>query len=319
MSQRGWLSDDVLARRMPESKLIHNGIEFSTRPEADADVIVIQNYLRYDSVLTARDGFIWKWDNEPIVNDSIHRGYDRVFTHLLIDDPLVTTAPPILDWWIGKTYDELRDLTLPDKTRELSAIASTKDWITGHRVRGEFVERVAREFPEVDIFGRGRNEELDDKWDGLAPYRYSLAIENTSKNDYWTEKISDCFLSYTVPMYFGATNISRYFPKNSYIWLPLDEPREALRIIRDTFERDDWNSRLPALQEARGLVLDKYSLFAQITGLVHQNYDAILASPKTSRRIKGRRTRPGGWLRGAGLRGNLRAQIVRRQARRKHY
>ena len=318
MSQRGWLNDTDLALRLPRSSLVQGNVEFSTQSEADADVIVIQNYLRYDAPLSARSGFIWKWDNEPIVNDSIDRGYDRVFTHLGIDDPRVVTAPPILDWWVGKTYDDLATIDVPEKTKALSAIASTKDWITGHRMRGEFVARAAHEFPELDLFGRGRELEIDDKWDGLAPYRYSLAIENTSKDDYWTEKISDCFLSYTVPFYFGATNISQYFPQDSFIWLPIDDLERAISIIQETLVNDDWEKRLPAVKEARRRVIEEYSLYAQITRLIEENRERILSSPKVTKKVKGRRTRPGGWIRGAGLAGNLRARIERREARKQH-
>jgi len=242
-----------------------------------------------------------------------------VFTHLDIDDSRVSTAPPVLDWWVGKSYDELHNTDVPEKTKALSAIASTKDWITGHRMRGEFVERAAREFADMDLYGRGRELEIDDKWDGLAPYRYSLAIENTSKNNYWTEKISDCFLSYTVPFYFGATNISQYFPEDSYIWLPIDDPERAVSIIRESLSHDEWEKRLPAVKEARRKVLEDYSLYAQVSRLINENRELILSSPKVVKKVKGRRTRPGGWIRGAGLVGNLRARIERRIARSNHY
>jgi hypothetical protein len=315
VSQRGGLNNADLARLLPGSSLVHGDIEFTKDEDIAADVVVIQNYLRYDTAISARSGFIWKWDNEPKVNDSIDRGYDRVFTHLGIDDPRVTTLPPISHWRVGKTYDELVDREIPTKSKLVSAIASTKDRIAGHRMRGEFVERAAREFPQLDLFGRGREREIDDKWDGLAPYRYSLAIENTSKDDYWTEKISDCFLSFTVPFYFGAINISQYFPEDSFIWLPIDRPEDAVRIMRDALDKDDWEARLPALREARRRVLENYSLFAQLTRLVTDNREAILSAPIVTKKVKGRRTKPGGWIRGVGVVGHLRARLERRKAR----
>jgi len=315
LSQRGWLDDESLARRLPGSNLEQSGMTFTTKETSAADVVIIQNYLRYDSTIEARKGFIWKWDNEPIVNDSIERGYDRVFTHLLIDSPKVVTAPPILDWWVQKSYDELEQAICPEKPLSISAIASTKDWIAGHRLRGEFVERAIGAFPDMDVFGRGRAREVEDKWDGLAPYRYSLAIENTSKEDYWTEKISDCFLSYSVPFYWGATNIADYFPEGSYIWLPIDRPDEAIDIIKETLAKDDWDKRVPALVEARTRVLKRYSLHAQVTRLIEENRAEILAAPMTTKKVKGRRTHPGGWIRGAGIVGNVRARLNRRKAR----
>jgi hypothetical protein len=316
LSQRGWVTPEGLARRLPGGSLTVGNLRFTTEPDSNTDVVIIQNYLRYDTSLWSRRGFIWKWDNEPIVNDSISRGYDRVFTHLDISDSRVTTAPPVLDWWVGKTYDELERLGAPDKPKDLSAIASTKDWIAGHRARAEFIQLLEEEIPRMDIFGKGRPRELEDKWDGLAPYRYSIAIENTSKPDYWTEKISDCFLSYTVPFYFGATNIDEYFPDGSYIWLPIDQPAKAIETIKQAIADDDWKSRLPLLTKARRRVLERYSFYAQVSTLINQNLPELLAAPRVRKKVKGRRTRPRGWIRGEGVVGNIQAEIKRRQNRR---
>lgn len=315
LSQRGWITEENLSKRLPGGSLDCGALRFVVDAGPNTDVVIIQNYLRYDQSINSRKGFIWKWDNEPIVNDSISRGYDRVFTHLAIDDPRVTVAPPILDWWVDKSFDELEVQPVPEKLKDLSAIASTKDWIAGHRSRAAFIELLGSSLPEVDLFGKGRSRELDDKWDGLAPYRYSIAIENTSKSDYWTEKISDCFLSYTVPFYFGATNISEYFPKDSYIWLPIDKPQEAIEIIRETLATDDWEARLPALQEARNRVLHTYSFWGQVSRLISENRQSLELAPRHTKKVKGRRTRPGGWIRGQGLFGNIQAQIEKRRKR----
>lgn len=316
MSQRGRFDEDDLRRRFPGGELDHGAIIFDLDGELPADVVVIQNYLRYDQKVTAREGYIWKWDNEPIVSRAIVPGYDRVYTHLdLRGNKIARTAPPILDWWIGKSYDELATLEPPEKTHALSAIASTKVDIPGHRARYEFIERALRDIPQLEVFGHGRDRQLDDKWDGLGPYRFSLAIENMSKPDYWSEKIADCFLSYTVPLYFGATNISGYFPEGSYIWLPIDDPERAIGVIRDAMDNDDWSSRLEALREARRRVLEQYSFFAQISSRVAVEADTIRRTKITTRLVHGRRTKPGGWLRGKGLMGNIKARQERRRQR----
>lgn len=316
MSQRGPFDEEALRRRMPGGALDHGDVIFDLVGDEPADVVFIQNYLRYDQKVTAREGYIWKWDNEPLVARPVAPGYDRVYTHLhLPRESVVHTAPPVLDWWVGKTFDELDQLKPPAKPRTLSAIASTKTDIPGHRARYAFIERVASEFPEIDLFGHGRENALDDKWDGIAPYQYSIAIENTSKDDYWTEKIADCFLSYTVPLYFGATNISDYFPEGSFIWLPIDDPDRAIGVIRDTLAADNWSSHLEALTEARQRLLHRYSLYAQLSARVRAEADQIRHAPLTERVVHGRRNKPGGWLRGKGLMGNIKARQERRRQR----
>lgn len=317
LSQRGAEGFEGLASRLPGGNLDQGDIVFTTENLDKPDVVIVQNYLKYDLRVTARFGYIWKWDNEPIVRRPFAKGLDRIYTHASAEgDSRVVTAPPVLDWWVGGSYDELSTLALPKKPHNLSAIASTKVAIEGHRKRSEFVNRLEQEFPAIQVFGQGRPRELRDKWDGLAPFRYSVAIENTSKADYWSEKIADCFLTYTVPLYFGATNIDQYFPKDSYIWLPLDNPGSALATIRDTLANDDWESRLPALKEARRRVLDDFSFGAQIMGRIRAEREEILSAPYRTTKIHGRRTKPGGWVRGAGLAGNLRARIERVRRRR---
>jgi len=317
-SQRGKQGFAGLENRLPGGTLNQGDVVFTLEEDVEADVVIIQNYLEYDTEISAREGYIFKWDNEPIVRQPFARGLDRIYTHIPSGDPRLHTAPPILDWWVARSHDELEAMEPPPKSKPMSAIASTKTLIAGHHLRAEFVNRVASEVPVIDVFGQGREHPLEDKWDGLAPYRYSLAIENSSTDDYWTEKIADCFLSYTVPLYFGAKNIGGYFPPESFIWLPIDQPESALAVIRDVLENDDWKARLPALTSARELVLKRYSLGSQIMSIVRAERSRILNAPRTSRVVHGRRIRPGGWIRGVGLLANVKNQLGRRLTRLKN-
>ena len=77
----------------------------------------------------------------------------------------------------------------------------------------------------------------------------------------------DCFLCYTVPIYCGCTNISKFFPQKSYIQIDIDEPQKALDMIRNMLSNDDFSSRLPYLEEARNLIFEKYNLAKLIENL----------------------------------------------------
>lgn len=315
MSQRGLRDEDALARHMPGSSLDHGDIRFTIQDEP-ADVIVVLNYLKYDTHLTARDGYLWNWHNEPIVRTPFAKGFDRIFTHHSSDDPRTRIAPPILDWWIDKTYDQLVQLPPPIKQAKLSAIASTKEMIEGHKLRNSFMKILEQDFPEVSVFGEGRANQLEDKWAGLGPFEFSVAIENTSKPDYWTEKVADCFLSYAVPVYFGATNLDKYFPEKSFIWLPLGSQQDAIAVIEKVLHENSWTERNQAVTEARRQVLETYSLFGQIASRVRSEVEDIRGSKITTKLVHGRRVRKGGWVRGKGLLGNFEAWKNRRDARR---
>lgn len=172
---------------------------------------------------------------------------------------VATVGHTALPWHLGRGYDFLASSAFPEKDADLSVICSDKAMTSGHRRRLRFVSELLREHP-MPRYGRGYVE-IADKWEGLARFRYSLAIENSRHPHYWTEKISDCFLAGTVPIYWGAPNIAEYFPKESMIILDQLEVPAALEILKNGVSRSDYQRRLPALLEAKRLVMEKYNLF----------------------------------------------------------
>ncbi len=60
--------------------------------------------------------------------------------------------------------------------------------------------------------------EIDNKIELLSNFKYCLCFENlTDVNGYITEKIFDCLKAKCVPVYWGATDITDYIPKNCFI------------------------------------------------------------------------------------------------------
>ena len=49
---------------------------------------------------------------------------------------------------------------------------------------------------KIDFFGFGIKD-LKNKKDAIDPYLFSIAIENSKHDNYWTEKIADVFLGNT--------------------------------------------------------------------------------------------------------------------------
>jgi len=126
-------------------------------------------------------------------------------------------------WIPKKSYDELSGHNNVKKSRLISIVVSNKSSTSGHKKRLEFCSNLKKHFGDkIDIFGRGINE-FDDKWEVLAPYKYSIAIENSVEMDWMTEKIGDCFTSLTFPFYYGCPNIDKYYNENSYQLIDIDD------------------------------------------------------------------------------------------------
>lgn len=220
------------------------------------------------------------------------RSFERVRTvQPGIAHPHRAVGHTALPWYLGPGYDQLASVDFPAKSADISVICSNKAMVAGHRRRLRFVEQLLDEAP-MPRFGRGFHE-LPDKWDGLAPFRYSVAIENSRHDHYWTEKIADCFLAGTVPIYWGAPNIKDYFPADAMIVIDTLDPVEVARIIRAEATPEAYRRRLPALREAKRRVLEDYNLFEVAYQMAKAGRSGSPAVPVTLR--PERRSRAYGW------------------------
>src|SRR5262245_53050576 len=83
---------------------------------------------------------------------------------------------------VGSTmgYDELSKAETPIKNRLLSVVSSDKVFTEGHRKRQAFVNMLKGRFvADLDVYGRGVND-IKDKWDAIAEYKYHVVIENSA-------------------------------------------------------------------------------------------------------------------------------------------
>jgi hypothetical protein len=166
-------------------------------------------------------------------------------------------------WFHGRSLDELIHGEIPLKESDLSTVCSTKQQgHTLHRARYAFTQWLKSEYPSLQIYGHGVRH-VENKHEALDSFRYHLAIENHVALHHWTEKFSDPLLSYCVPIYYGCTNLSDYFPKDSYLAIDINEPTKALEtIIAEVSNPDSYTKRRDALVEARRLVLERYNMLA---------------------------------------------------------
>jgi hypothetical protein len=139
-----------------------------------------------------------------------------------LHDRIYKTVPSATSW--------IKDFKLYEKTKLISMIASNKSFTQGHLKRLEYI----KEFKDkVDFFGRGFKE-IDKKEQGLCDYMFSIAIENCEIPGYFSEKITDCFATGTIPIYLGPKEtVSRYFNPNGIIFL--DETFDLNSLTKELY------------------------------------------------------------------------------------
>ena len=254
-----------LARQAPGGLAVWKDATFHINQDVDAcDAWVVHEGLMRSEATLCPTSQVFLLTGEPPDAKTYEPGWLAGFARVATCDrdlrhPASVLAQTALPWLVGRSYDELAKTDFPVKTEDIAAICSNKAMIGGHRRRLHFVERLL-ELSPMPRFGRGFRD-LPDKWDGLAPFRYSVAIENSRHDHYWTEKIADCFLAGTVPIYWGAPNINNYFPAEAMIVIDSLNPVEVARIIKIEATPEAYQRRLPALREAKRLVLEEYNLF----------------------------------------------------------
>ena len=226
-----------------------------------------------------RKGHVVLITQEPPCIRGYHPDFLKQFSAVLsfrtdLSHPCVLRAPPPVPWHVGSNrrgltfqtlwgYDELKRARF-EKTQVLSVICSNKTVTEGHRQRLAFVNDLMRHFgPRLHVYGSGFRPILD-KWEGLAPYRYHIAIENSRLTDYWTEKASDGLLAGTMLLYDGCPNLQEYFPSGCFRRIDRNEVAGAIGVIEQTLAEDPWEAAVPDLLRARDLVLDEYNIFPML-------------------------------------------------------
>lgn len=158
----------------------------------------------------------------------------KIFTHReeYCDNKKVIQMNPFFPSWIKE-----EDSRIYEKTKLVSMIASDKIMCDGHKYRQD----VARDFPyKDDLYGRGRNY-IDKKITGLKDYMFSVAMENEISDVYYTEKILDCFLTGTIPIYWGTKKIINFFNPDGIVFLNQIDIRKI--------DENLYNDKIEAVRE----------------------------------------------------------------------
>ena len=154
--------------------------------------------------------------------------YDQFSTYMNNFDFIMTHDEQLLKEYpnktkhvvVGGSWINLKNQRVWSKSKNTSMIYSDKQNLEGHRLR----HTVAAKVPGIDLYGRGTARPLAQKEDALLDYRFSIVIENSRAKDYFTEKLVDCLVIGTVPIYWGCPNISDYFDtRGMYIVNSLQE------------------------------------------------------------------------------------------------
>ena len=225
----------------------------------NGDLKILSNYIKWDrqnlhDTIFYTDGYISSdfsylhknkinvaWIIEPkeisrhlySVNYTDWNKFDYVLSHNMDFVTELNNSGKVQSLWyaFGGCWIYEEDRHIFKKSKNLSIISSGKKITHGHRLRHEIINMYRENF--TDILGGGYNP-INYKLSALKDYRFSVIIENDNSNDFFSEKLIDCLVTGTIPVYYGTKNIGKYFDLDGFI------------VINDV---DDFNRILPLLNE----------------------------------------------------------------------
>jgi glycosyl transferase family 10 (putative fucosyltransferase) len=266
-----------LKRQTPFQSFKWKDFIFTEEDIDECDYLVILDHPKDDFSIKVHKDNVLHLCLEPANEVSKYRQYANknvklIFNQLDIKKNNVLSHGA-LPWHLDKDYDFLNELKSNslEKQNKITWITSNQRTSKGHVKRMDFLDSI-KEMPFVDLYGRGINP-IDDKWEVLSKYKYAIAYENYQSDFYWTEKIADCFLSYTMPLYFGCNKIDNYFPKDSFIQIDPSDKHINL-FLKEIVDSKKWENNVEAISQARQLILNEYQLFPFLYNQI-KSLDAI--------------------------------------------
>lgn len=210
--------------------------------EINSTLIFTDNDIELEFNYPNSKKFAWLIES-PEINPGIynyikenHSNFEKVFT---FDKQLLDLSDKFFLIPIGGCWIREEERTIHDKTKLISAILSSKKTTTGHLLRHD----VKNNIKNVDFFGH--NNFIENKISGLKNYAFSIAIENCKKDYYFTEKLIDCFMTGTIPLYWGCPSIDKFFDVNGIITF---DSLEELIFICENLTFNDYVKKLESVQ-----------------------------------------------------------------------
>ena len=191
---------------------------------------------------------------------------------LTFDNKILSNCKNSVLFEYGTTWIDSRFYNFPTKNFSVSTVCGHKQVTQNHRLRkrlwyrqneikiptdfyrsnwGSTHHSVLTEFqvpPASDggVENINNNKILGDSKLSLFDSMFHICIENSSQDYYFSEKLIDCLLTKTIPVYLGCTNIQNYFNIDGFVLCKNeDEIISSCNCLTEEF----YNSKKDVIEE----------------------------------------------------------------------
>jgi hypothetical protein len=256
-----------------------NNLRFVYDKDTKADYYIIVNKPSFDEYYEKSKTIVFRMEPDcetnPYFNDFY--SFKDEFLYFCSLDKFHNNG----EWWLNMNYNQLinsiGNISKNNSSTTLSTIVSSKYTDPGHKFRIDFLKYLEEkknfsiDIYGVDNFHKFKNyvKPLNDKKDGLFPYKYTLVVENTKKENYLTEKLIDAILSETLPIYWGCPNVFDFFSEKSIIYLESNDFEKCYQIINNAIKNDEWSKRIDFIRQDKMRILKMYSFAPRTESLIN--------------------------------------------------
>lgn len=251
-----------------------NNITFikNCKEDSDGDVPVSS-----DDVVIYTDEFVNKIDKNAKYNialllespDYHRRYYDYIYENNNHFNLILTFEKKLLDrgenfkfnpygtCWLHNDY-----INIWTKTKICSMVTTNKETTYGHKLRKLISNNISKG-NNVDIYGGSFNNLpymtskaytpehsgrhiTNGKIIALKDYMFSIVIESCKEDYYFSEKLIDCFLTGTIPIYYGCPSIYKFFNIEGIIMI--DNLNDVYKVL-NSINIDLYNERNNIIKE----------------------------------------------------------------------
>lgn len=197
-------------------------------------------------------------------NKGLNKDFDYIFTHSFDILNSVENARYVPfcanPWFATERGGGVLDPELyKKKSKMISILSSTQNKCDMHARRLQCAFDCKNNHL-ADTYGTFDGGPIVKIADTLTDYRYSIAIENDIKPYWYTERLTSCFASFTVPVYCGAPKIGDFFNTDGIIFISSDDCMNIEKVLKQCSE-EDYQARIPAMIDNYNRVQQYYKVY----------------------------------------------------------
>lgn len=187
----------------------------------------------------------------------------------------------------GYTYDRLMTLKCPEKTKAMSCVLYEKT----PRYPIEWLKKLAKR-RAFDVFGYDHKigglstyMGLGDRVKEYEPYQMTLVFEDDSRENYFTERLTDPILLWCKPYYWGCTNLKEIFNYLDFFDLGINNNLQRAEIFDSVVQEMTIDNQLTSTfsldTQARRQILDKLNVWERVFNIKVEESDKSIPSIQT--------------------------------------